>query len=158
MDNKINFTIPDELVNEAIQGATDLSETFKPYLIALTPEERHDLLKMNDKTIPFVNKTMEYVATAPQFVPPYMDTTAMANDLKVYNQLIPLLRLTKRLLNGFDDTIMAAGSESYSHALQYYNSVKQAAKLDVPGAKVIYEDLSKRFERKRAKTEDQDIE
>jgi hypothetical protein len=40
---------------------------------------------------------------------------------------------------------MMAGSEAYVSALSYYNSVKTAAKMNVPGAKIIFEDLSKRF-------------
>jgi hypothetical protein len=41
--------------------------------------------------------------------------------------------------------MMLAGSEAYIAALAYYNSVKQAAKMNVPGARAIYDDLSKRF-------------
>ena len=40
---------------------------------------------------------------------------------------------------------MMAGSEAYIASLSYYNSVKMAAKLNVPGAKPIYDDLKKRF-------------
>lgn len=42
---------------------------------------------------------------------------------------------------------MVAGSEAYSAALTYYNTVKQANNMNIPGAKVIYEDLKKRFEK-----------
>jgi GrpB-like predicted nucleotidyltransferase (UPF0157 family) len=44
-----------------------------------------------------------------------------------------------------DDTTMVAGSEAYQFALIFYNSVKMAARQDIPGAKAIYEDLKKRF-------------
>jgi len=74
-------------------------------------------------------------------------------DMKVHGQLMPLLRTVKQLCDGLDDTIMEAGAESYVNALSYYNSVKQAAKMNVPGAKAIYDDLQKRFERKSKKTE-----
>jgi hypothetical protein len=36
-------------------------------------------------------------------------------------------------------------------ALSYYNSVKQAAKVNAPEAKAIYEDLRKRFEKQGRK-------
>jgi len=48
---------------------------------------------------------------------------------------------------------MLAGSEAYVAALSFYNSVKQAAKLNVPEAKTIYEDLKKRFAGQGVKTE-----
>jgi hypothetical protein len=37
-------------------------------------------------------------------------------------------------------------------ALSYFNSVKMAVKMNVPNAKVIYEDLSKRFVKPSRKT------
>ena len=53
---------------------------------------------------------------------------------------------------------MQAGAESYVCALTYYNSVKMAAKMDIPGAKSIHEDLSKRFEKsKNTKEEEADV-
>ena len=67
--------------------------------------------------------------------------------MTIYNQLTPLFRLVMRLHDGLDDTTMEAGAESYANSLSYYNSVKQAAKMNVPGAKAIYDDLKKRFER-----------
>jgi hypothetical protein len=40
---------------------------------------------------------------------------------------------------------MVAGSEAYQSSLIFYNSVKMAARQDIPGAKAIYEELKKRF-------------
>jgi len=51
------------------------------------------------------------------------------------------------LCDNLPDTEMLSGSEAYVAALTYYNSVKQAAKMNVPSAKAIYEDLRKRFEK-----------
>lgn len=147
MDNKINFSIPEEVINQVTQKLNEAATLMQPYLIALTPEERRTIPKMSDKTLPFVEKTLEYCQTAPQFAPTYMDREALAADMKVTQQLTPLLRTTIALNDGLDDTAMEAGAESYVNALSYYNSVKQAAKMNVPGAKSIYEDLSKRFER-----------
>jgi hypothetical protein len=147
MDNKINFSIPEEVINQVTQRLNEATSLLQPYLIALSPEERRTIPKMSDKTMPFVEKTLEYCQTAPQFAPTYMDREALAGDMKVTQQLTPLLRTTIALNDGLDDTTMEAGAESYVNALSYYNSVKQAAKMNVPGAKSIYDDLSKRFER-----------
>jgi len=38
-----------------------------------------------------------------------------------------------------------AGSEAYIASLSFYNSAKDAAKRDIPGAKAVYEDLRLRF-------------
>ena len=107
---------------------------------------------MSDKTVPFVEKNLEYCGSAPQFLPLFMDCEALAADVKVTQQLTSLYRIVKGMSDGLDDTIMVAGSEAYINSLNYYNSVKQAAKNNKPVANSIYEDLSKRFEKtKKAK-------
>lgn len=150
MENKINSIIPDEVVARAAGHLNEAVKELQPYLIALSPEERRTIPKMSDKTAPFVDKCLDYSDSAPQFAPVYMDKAALAADLKVNSQLTPLFRIVKGLNDGLDDTIMESGAEGYVMALSYYNSVKQATKMDVPGAKAIYEDLRKRFE--KAKT------
>ena len=90
---------------------------------------------MSDKTLPFVEKTIAYSASSPQFVPHYMNLAALTADHQTYDQLIPLFRVVKQLSNGLDDTTMQAGAACYTNALSYYNSVKQAACIDVPGGK-----------------------
>ena len=153
MENKIDFIIPDELINSSLQKLNEVATDLKPYLIALTPAERQYIPKMSDKTLPFVEKTLDYCKTAPQFAPVFMNIGALTADMKVYNQLIPLLRIVQQLNDGLDDTTKQAGAESFVNSLNYYNAVKQAAKTDVPGAKSIFSDLQKRFARVKNKNE-----
>ena len=61
--------------------------------------------------------------------------------------LTDLARPIEQLNRTLEDTIILAGSEAYVASLAYYNSVKQAAKMNVPGALPIQDDLSKRFDR-----------
>lgn len=145
MDNQNRLPIPDEVINEANELLNKTLAVLNPYLIALTPAERQSIPKMSDKSLPFVEKTIAYGNSAPQFVPRYMDTEALETDRKTYDQLIPLFRMVKMLSDGLDDTSMQAGGACFSNALNYYNSIKQAARIDVPGAKTIHEDLRKRF-------------
>lgn len=48
------------------------------------------------------------------------------------------------------DTSMLAGSEADEFARAYYGAVGQAAKMGVPNAQAIYDDLSVRYEAQRA--------
>lgn len=145
MDNKIDFIIPEEIVEAVTQHLKEITGALQPFLIALTPEERQAIPKINDKSIPFVEKTLDYTVSAPEFAPPYMNTEELKKDMKVFGLLTPLLRKVDQLKDGLEDTTMQAGAESYLNALTYYNSVKMAARIDVPNAKSISEDLGKRF-------------
>lgn len=145
MENKTDITLPEAIAAQAEQYLNNALELLKPYLIALSAAERQAIPKMSDKTQPFVEKTIAYSESSPQFVPPYLNVDSLKNDMKLYTQLVPLYRLVKQLGNGLDDTSVKAGAACYAQALSYYNSVKQGSRMDVPGAKAIVEDMSKRF-------------
>lgn len=115
------------------------------FLLSLTPEERMGGIKLGDKTIGFVGKSVDYALNNPTLVPPYLDMEEWQKDWKLVNDLSELLRLLKPLVENIEDTITEAGIEALSAALTFYNSVKHASKNNVPGAKAIYEDLSIRF-------------
>ncbi|WP_159519365.1 hypothetical protein [Sunxiuqinia indica] len=145
MENKINNQLPDDVATEALTKATELSSLLQPYLIALNADERKSLPKMSDGTAPFVEKCLDYCQSDPQFAPPYLNTDGFKLDMNVWEKLNTIIHPVLQLAQNLDDTTTEAGSESYTAALTYYNSVKQAAKMSVPGAKPIYEDLKKRF-------------
>lgn len=147
MDNKINFSIPEEVIAEATSKINDVVNIFKPYMLALTPKERTELPKMSDGTLPFVQKCLSYCQSNPEFAPAFVNFEGLFADMKVYEQLQPIYNLVFQLENKLNDTCMQAGAESFVNALSYYNSVKYAAHMDAPGAKAIAEDLSKRFAR-----------
>lgn len=147
-DNRIAIQIPEADVTEINAAIETLKTKLQPYLIALTPEDRKMLPKMSDKTIPFVDKALDYAQNSPQFAPQYMNVPEMKIDLDALNTLTEFYRPLEQIISGLDDTMMLSGSEAYIAALSYYNSVKMAAKMNVPAAKPIYDDLKERFNRK----------
>jgi len=153
MDNKINFTLPEEVIAELTSKLNDVANIVRPYMIALTPAERQAIPKMSDGTLPFVQKCLSYCQSNPEFAPTFIDLEGLASDMKVYEQLLPVYRLVFQLENKLNDTILQAGAECYTSSLAYYNSVKFAARMDAPGAKAIADDLSKRFSNQGTKAQ-----
>ena len=143
--NVVSIQIPNDKVTEMQGHITALQTLLEEYLIAMSAQERHDLLKMNDKTVPFVEKTLEYTKTDPKFVPNYMDAREFEVDYNAVETLKTFYIPLSQLCSNLSDTIMLSGSEAYDAALTYYSTVKEAAKKNVPGAKTIKEDLGKRF-------------
>jgi len=145
-ENRVSFVVPPEAIQTARESNGVTASALKAYLIALTPAERRKLLKMGDKTLAFVEKICEYAADAPEFVPAFLNVVEMNNDLNNATGLNTVYRPMLETVGNLSDTILASGSDAYKAALLYYNSVKSAAKNNVPNAKAIYEDLKKRFE------------
>ncbi len=144
-DNRVGIEIPETDIAEINAAIETIKAKLQQYLIALTPEERKALPKMSDKTIPFVDKALDYAETSSQFAPQYMNVPEMKIDVTAVHLLTSFFRPLEQLTSGLDDTIMLSGSEAYVASLSYYNSVKMAAKMNIPDAKPIYDDLKERF-------------
>jgi DNA-binding protein Fis len=146
-ENRISVQIPSEQLAQVQTKVNEIKQILMPYLIALTGSEIRGLFKMNDRTIPFVEKCLSYAKTNPKFLPPYVDINELEIDFSAVSNLSAVYRPLNELSDNLSDTITLSGSEALSSALAYYNSVKHAVKQNVPEAKTIYEDLKKRFEK-----------
>lgn len=158
MDNSISITIPPADLQAVKDMLATINGLLAPYLIALTPEDRRKLLKMGDGSEPLVSKVMDYAVSDPQFLPPFFQIAELKKDWEAVTALLPIFRTVQQLENNLSDTVMLTGSEAFEGSLSYYNSVKLGAKMNVPNAKTIYEDLSKRFEaqgKRKAKPSDE---
>ena len=144
-----NAIVSTKISNEDLKKINDSINTIdsilKPYLSTLTPQERKKLPKMSDKSTPFVKKVLEYLNISNKFTPSYLDVTKLNSNFDSIDDLAKIERSLHQILEGVIDTSIVVGSETYLGSLSYYNSVKQAAKMNIQDAKVIYEDLKVRF-------------
>jgi hypothetical protein len=137
-----------ELSAAKFQAIIDAIATIKnslPELLVLSARERHDLNKMGDKTLAFVEKTLAYMQSNPQLAPQYVDINEAKSDFELSRQLYHIWQLLQPMLYDIESTMMQAGSEALEEARAYYYGVKGAAKSNEPNAKIIYEDLKKRY-------------
>jgi hypothetical protein len=158
MEDKHSQSVPANIVAQALALVNQIKLMLLPYVTSLTPAQRHDLLKLGEKTLSFVQKAHEFALQNPNLCPPYLDMTGFNTDFDDVINLLALNNATLQLHEYVDDTTMTSGSEAYQAALVFYNSVKMAARQDVPGAKAVYEELRKRFPGTRRKHGETDVE
>jgi hypothetical protein len=151
-DNKHIQAIPAGVLTQAQTKINEVAALLTPYVVALTPAERHELPKMGEKTISFVEKAYDFAQQNPNLVPPYLDMAAFGVDFGDAHGLWTLVNSIRQLEENASDTEMTAGSEAYQAALVFYKSVKMAAAQDIPGAKAVYEELRTRFPGGKRKT------
>jgi len=142
-------------IDQVISHIKSAESILKPYMETITNEERHDLAKMSDKTIAFVQKTVNYCEANVEFVPSYLDVAEMKKDLKLVTDLKKILDASAQMLRLVEDTSMLAGSEAYLAALMYYGNVKTAVKHGAQNAAPIYEDLGTRFPGRKGKKKEE---
>lgn len=155
MENKVKFEMSKEektQVNDAIKLLTNILE---PKLITLSVNEKKSLPKMGDKTLAFVEKSVEYGGMYPSFIPDFIDVKESKSDLEAVSLLRQLFLPLERITNQLDDTITQAGSEAYTSALAIYKVFKNAASMGQAGASEASTELKARFPGKRiSSTED----
>jgi hypothetical protein len=151
--NRISLSITDEQKEKIEQKIAELAELLRPHVIALDKADRKGLSKMSDKSIPFAQKIKQYVDTNPEFVPQFVDINEYKTDFQTFLYFRGFLRPMLQMISGIEDTSILSGAYTYKNARAYYESVGQAAKMNVQNAEAIYEDLRERFEQGKKKTE-----
>lgn len=142
----ISADLTDESLTQVYQKVGELEGVFS-FSINLSTSERKALSKMGDKTIAFVDKCLEYADKHQDLVPSYLDITELKKDFDLSKKLFKVLKRLEPLTEKVSDTYIAAGSEAFSAARNFYDSIKAAAKAGVPGTDVIAAELKKRFVR-----------
>jgi hypothetical protein len=158
MENKHSESIPADILAQVQSLVNQANALLLPYITPLTPTQRQSLPKMGEKTFSFVEKAHEFALQNPNLCPPYLNIEAFNTDFADAHNLLTLNNTTQQLREATDDTAMTAGSEAYQASLIFYNSVKMAARQDVPGAKAVYEELRKRFPGTRHKSSETEAE
>jgi hypothetical protein len=143
--NQISLTIPEADLTEITASINTLRTKLLPYLKTLSPEERQELPKMGDKTVSFVQKTVEYCRQNSDLVPQFLDVNELAVDVKTVEAIRALYQPLLQITDSLSDTMTLAGSEAYMASLMFYSSAKNAMRSKVQKAETIYNDLQARF-------------
>ncbi len=153
--NLVSFNIPEADLAEIKASINVLTTKLLPHLKTLLPEERMELPKMGNKTISFVQKTVEHCEENPDLVPNFLDVAELTKDLRAVEALRVLYQPLLHITDSLSDTMILAGSEAFSGALMFYSSIKNAMKSKIQKAEGVYNDLSARFPSTRKKDNEQ---
>ncbi len=143
--NQISFVVDDATLTEVRAAITVLRTKLVPLLKTLSEQDRRELPKIGDRTMPFVEKSYDYTGIHPELVPAYLDRDAFRTDIEALKLLQGLERELNPVMTSLADSIMLSGSEAYQAALLFYNNVKIATKVNLGSSSAVYSDLSARF-------------
>jgi hypothetical protein len=144
-ENKVSIALKPEDLKMMLDAVNTINNVLSPYLISLTPVERQALPKMSDGTLPFVQKSLAYAQANPGLIPVYIDVDDLKIDLKAVEILVQIFKPVEQLYFNLNDTMTLSGSGAYMASLAFFNSVKHAAKINIPGIQVIADDLETSF-------------
>ncbi|MEI6766683.1 MAG: hypothetical protein WCM76_13700, partial [Bacteroidota bacterium] len=107
--SNVNFTTQD--VADALQILHSFTAKL-PFLISMTVSERRKCLKLGDKSLGFVEKSINYAEANPGMVPPFVDVNAFRTEFKLSRDLMDIAREVKPALQNLEDTATRAGGYS----------------------------------------------
>lgn len=138
----------DNQINEALKV---LESTLLPKLTVLEKDDKQDMLIMGDRSLGFVEKSLEIARQDTELLRSFVDVTLFENDVKAINRLRALSFKLSQLVSAVDDSFAVAGNEAYKTSLMVYSLMKNAAQMGHPGAKEKVADLKERFPNKPKK-------
>ncbi|MDR2423091.1 MAG: hypothetical protein LBD59_00010 [Prevotellaceae bacterium] len=144
-NNKHLQAIPATVLDQVREKLVEIDGLITPYVVVLTPQERKELPKMGEKSLSFVEKAMEFANQYPDLRPSYLDVPEFEVDFNDARGLLTIQAYVRQIEVKLSDTALAGGSDAYQSALLFYNAVKLAVSSGVPGAKVVCDELKKRF-------------
>jgi hypothetical protein len=142
---RLSLDIPDDDLQTIQAAVQTLQDKLVPHLVNLGANEKRALPKMGSKSVDFVSKALNYASTNAQLKPAFVDIDDFSRDVSAFGLLRSLQQPMSQIADMLDDSLALSGSEAYAAALACYQSIKTAAKMNMPGAATIADDLSARF-------------
>ena len=145
LDDLISLEFSDAEVTKIDQSLTDIETVLAGKVIALQPEERIQFGKVGENTQVWISKISGYMVSKPELVPAFINVAEFEKDLKARMCIMPRIARLNAVVNGMEDTAILLGTDLYNSAIAYYRNIKLLSQQNVPGAKMIYEDLNQKF-------------
>jgi len=144
--NRISASISQEVKTAILGNINSIKSALESILIhSLNAEQRKGIAKMGDKSLAFVQKSLDYASSNPTLVPAYLDVEEAKRDLQLSLDLQNIYNQFAALNTALEDAMMISGSEAYDGALIFYKSMQAAVRSNVPGSQSILDDLKQRF-------------
>ena len=145
--NRVSASFNDADKTAVLDALAQVKEKM-PFLINLTGQERKRSRKMGAKSVEYVNLNLQSSQTFGSLIPPSVDISEFTKDVTLVNQLLSVRMEVEALLEGIDDTMLAAGSDAMQYADLVYSYLKTGSKTNA-GVKSITADIRKRFVRRK---------
>jgi len=145
MGSKICKKIPEDILQAALQKLDDAKRLIDPYLVSLTPAERQALSQIGTELMRCLELSHGIAVEYPDLFPAFVKTAAFREEFFITRELREVISKIDGLKENILDTEMLAGNHALDMALAFYNTVKIAARRDIPGARLIYDKLKPAF-------------
>jgi len=140
-----------DMLNHDLNAIKEMLDTFAQHLRAL---DRMRLNGVGIKKLGFIERAYELALENTEFLPHYLTIERFGADLQYFMDFRSLTDVTAQLREQFWNITIKSADIAYTDALEFYSSVREAAKRRVDAAETLYAALSPFFKRHRMENED----
>jgi hypothetical protein len=129
-------------------------------LISISPEnsitdsQRRSLLGSGVRRYGFIDKVSDIATTNSVFIPPFLSISELKSLMRIIEVERGISAALQQMLRINNDNLLTRGDLAYQMALMYYNSVRDASRRRIQGAKAIFEELRSFFKRTKRITDE----
>ena len=144
-DKRLLLKIPPEVLYKARKKLDEIFKILRPHLVVLTPSERLSLRKTGCGFMNFLGLSHAFSVESPELFPAFMETEVFREEYFRTHELWTLVNVINQLREYVSDIEMLSESRTQETAMAFYQMVKIAARHDIPGARVVFDELKSAY-------------
>jgi hypothetical protein len=148
--------LPLDYIQSIYAGLDYMKQVLEEHAAHLRALDRKRLNGVGIKKTGFIERALALAAEDPEFLPHYLTIEKFQKDNAYFLSVNALLDLTRQVEELFWNIVIESSDVLYTDALEFYASVREAAKRRVDPAETVYAELAKYFKShgvRRAATE-----
>jgi hypothetical protein len=149
-----NPDVPQETIDRLNTTLNELKTILDDYAQHLRALDRQRLNGVGVKKLGFIERAYEIALENAEFLPHYLTIERFGEDIQYFMDFRSLVDLTDQIREKLWNITIQSSDIAYTDALEFYASVREAAKRRVDAAETIFHELSIFFHRNRSTTAD----
>jgi hypothetical protein len=148
-----NPDVPQATIDHLNTMLNDLKTILDNYAQHLRALDRKRLNGVGVRKLGFIERAYEIALENSEFLPHYLTIERFGEDIQYFMDFRSLVDLTSQIREKLWNITIQSADIAYTDALEFYASVREAAKRRVDAAETIFGELSTFFKRRRGETE-----
>jgi len=140
-----NPEVPETIINTLNHTLNSLKEILDTYAQHLRSLDRKRLNGVGIKKLGFIEAAYELALENGEFLPHYLTLARFGKDIEYFTDFRALTNLTTQIKEQLWNITIQSADIAYTDALEFYASVREAAKRRVDAAETLYASLSPFF-------------
>ena len=153
-----NPDMPQTLIDHLNEMFNDMKSVLDNYSAHLRALDRKRLNGVGVRKLGFIERAYELALENGEFLPHYLTVERFGEDLQYFLEFQTLTSLCDQIREKLWNITLQSADIAYTDALEFYASVREAAKRRVDAAETLHHDLSQFFKSRGRRTGEEPTE